>query len=225
MKIILLHGDYISKSYERLTTFIEVAKKRDWEIVQINQDSPLSLSESLSAQSLFAKEKLFILENLNKVNKKELDWLKKKTEKLDGTLVIYYPDEISAALLKSLPKTIKIEEFKLPRLIFIFLERLFPKNSKEAMKLFHQIIENEPAEFVFALIARHFRDLYWIKTDPKTLTLPGWRATKLRKQSDSFTVGQLRQFITDLSEIDIQAKTSKGSLISSLDLLIATKLK
>jgi DNA polymerase III delta subunit len=225
MKIILLHGGHLSKSYERLKTFIEVAKKRNWEIVQLSQDSPLSLSESLSSQSLFTKEKLFILQDLNKINKKELDWLRKKTGKLDGTLVIYYPDEIPVNLLKSLPTNIKIEEFKLPKLIFIFLEKIYPKNSKKAIKVFHQVIENEPVEFVFALIARQMRDLYWVKTDPKTLKLPEWRMAKLKRQSNSFTVKQLQQFISLLSDIDIEAKTSKSSLISSLDLLLATKLK
>ncbi len=225
MKIILLHGDNAIKSYERLMTFIEVAKKRNWEIVQLTQDSPLSLSESLSSQSLFTKEKLFVLEDLNKINKKELDWLKKKAEKLDGTLVIYYPNVIPQNLFKLLPSKIKIEEFKLPKLIFVFLEKLFPKNSKEAIKVFHQVIENEPVEFVFALIARHFRDLYWVKVDSKTLELPEWRLMKLKKQSSLFSEVQLKEVINNLAEADIEAKTSKSSLISSLDLMFATKLK
>lgn len=225
MKIILLHGDNTIKSYERLTTFIEVAKKRNWEIVQISQDSPLSLSESLSSQSLFIKEKLFILENLNKINKKELDWLKKKAEKLDGTLIIYYPGGIPSNLLKTLPQTIKIEEFKLPKLIFVLLDSLYPKNSKKILKLLHQTLENQPVEFIFALISRHFRDLYWVKVDPKTLELPGWRLLKTKKQASLFSEEQVKDIIYNLTEADIEAKTSKSSLISSLDLLIATKLK
>jgi len=225
MKIILLHGTYTSKSYERLTKFIEVAKKRNWEIVQLSEDSPLSLSESLSAQSLFVKEKLYILENLNKISKKELEWLKKKSEQLGGTLVIYYPDEISKNLLKALPSKIKIEEFKLPKLIFIFLEKIYPRNSKEAIKLFHQIIENEPVEFVFVLIARHFRDLYWVKVDSKTLEFPDWRLSKLKRQASLFSETQVKEIISELAEVDIKAKTSQASLISSLDLILATKLK
>jgi hypothetical protein len=169
MKTILLHGDYTQASYERLQKFIKVAKKRGWEIQRINSNKSLSLPEALTSTALFVSNRLFVLEDVRSIKKQELDWLAKKSVKIEGNLVIYHGGFLPQTILKSLPKDTKIEEFKLPRLIFIFLDSFFPKNSKKALKLFHQVSEKEPVEFVFALLARHLRDLYWVKVDIKGL--------------------------------------------------------
>ena len=153
MKTILLHGDYTQASYERLQKFIKVAKKRGWEIQRINSNKSLSLPEALTSTALFASNRLFVLEGVRNIKKQELDWLAKKSAKIEGNLVIYHGGFLPQTILKSLPKDTKIEEFKLPRLIFAFLDSFFPKNSKKALKLFHQVSEKEPVEFIFALLA------------------------------------------------------------------------
>ena len=63
MKIIVLHGDYTTKLYDRLNKFIEAAKKRGWDITndEINQ-----------TPSLFNKESLTIVRKYNLINKKSL---------------------------------------------------------------------------------------------------------------------------------------------------------
>ncbi len=89
MKIILLSGDYLTKSYERLSKFMEVAKDRGWEIISLDGGEVESLPEKLSTQLLFQKEILYILKEVNKIKKNDLKWLNKNFKDLSGTLVIY----------------------------------------------------------------------------------------------------------------------------------------
>jgi len=226
MKTILLHGDHTQASYERLQKFIRMAKKRDWEIQQIDSNKSLSLPEILTSTALFSSNRLFILEDISALKKQELDWLAQKSAEIEGNLIIYHQGVLPRTFLKSLPKEIKIEEFKLPKLIFNFLDSFFPRNSRRTLKLFHQVLEKEPVEFVFALLARHLRDLYWLKVDPKKG--PGysrWRLSKLRKQAGFFPESLLKEIISEMAEADVKAKTSQGDLREFVDFLIMTKLE
>jgi DNA polymerase III delta subunit len=225
MKIIVLHGDDERKLYERLTKFVGEAKKRSWEVAYLDNPT-ISIQEQLSSSTLFGAERFFVIRDVAKLGKKELGWLDKKSRDLPGNLIIYHEDYISPVILKALPaKYTKIEEFKLPVLIWKFLEGLSPGNSKNSIRTFHKIIEKDPPEFIFSLIARHFRDLYWVKTDASSTGFPSWKVGKLKSQSNKFTEDKLREIINQLSDIDIEVKTSKADLVSSLDLLILKQLE
>ena len=209
MKIIVLHGDDLQKSYERLKKFIDSAKARGWEI----------LHDKVSATpSLFGTERLTVIRDLEAVDKKLL-------AKATGTLVIYKEGAIGKNFLKILPKDSKIEEFKLPKLIWNFLENIQPGKSEKIIRDFHKIIDKEPPEFVFSLIAKQFRDLYWVKIDPKSIPYPSWRVARLKNQSVHFSINLLKRLIGLLADIDINVKTGKAELTSSLDLFILKQLE
>lgn len=78
MKIILLHGEDTIKSYERLKKFIDTAKNRSWEVVNVDQ-SPTSFEETLSSTSLFGNERFFILRDIKKLVKKSRFGLRRTT--------------------------------------------------------------------------------------------------------------------------------------------------
>lgn len=224
MKIFLLHGENELKAYERLQKFIETAKSRSWEVVYVDETA-LSLREVFISKSLLSGESFFILRDISKLSKRETDWLKKVSDRLDGNLIIYYKGIAPVTFIKSLPETIKIEEFKLPKLLFEFLESVRPKNQKRAIELFHRVTETEPAEMVFSLLSRQLRDIYWVKAEEGSLPYPSWRVGKLKTQAINYSTNQLIKLIGNLAEIDIEAKTSNAEIIPSLDLLIATKLE
>ncbi|OGM84386.1 hypothetical protein A2421_02165 [Candidatus Woesebacteria bacterium RIFOXYC1_FULL_43_18] len=87
------------------------------------------------------------------------------------------------------------------------------------------LLEKEAPEFIFTLIAKLFRDLYWVKIDAKSLPYPDWRVGKLKAHSSKFTADKLIFLIESLAEIDIKVKTSKADLVSELDLLIIKQLE
>jgi len=206
MKIIVLHGDYTTKLYERLTKFIEAAKKRGWEIVN---------DEISQTPSLFNIERLIIVRKYNLLfSRKDIP----NILKIPGTLVIYNEGVVPQTFLKEFPKETKIEEFKLPKIIWSFLDNI-------SVKLLHEVIKTEPVEFVFSVLAKRFRDLYWVKTEQRTMNYASWQISKLQKQAQKYTTREVVQVINKFAEIDIKVKTSKADLISELDLLLITKLE
>lgn len=223
MKLLILHGDDQIKLYARFQKFIETAKSRSWEIAYL--DDALSIKESLLASSLFGAQRFFVLRDIKRLGKSEIEWLKKHSSEIGGNLVIYHEGYIPVGITKGITENVKIEEFKLPKIIFSLMDMIRPGNSVQIIKTLHKIIETEPVEFVFILIAKHMRDLFWAKTDLNSMPYPSWRSSKLKNQSDSFTLKRLQQFIDSLSNIDIQVKTSKANLLSSLDLLIVKSLE
>ena len=224
MKIIILHGDDTEKSYARLKKFIDVAKERSWEVAYIDESNQ-KLEEVLSTSSLFGGERFFILKDIKKLGKKEIAWINKKYTEISGNLIIYHDAIINQTLLKSLPKDSKIEEFKLPVLLWNFLDGIIPGNAETSVRTFHKIVERQPVEFIFSLIAKHMRDLYWVNTDPVSTGFPPWKAGKLKSQASKFSEEKLKEIIGLLSEIDVEVKTSKADLTSELDLLLLKHLE
>ena len=205
MKIIVLHGDYTIKLYERLNKFIEIAKKRGWEVTN---------DEISQTPSLFNKETLTIVRKYNLISKKNISGI----SKIPGTLVIYNEGNIPQLFLKELPKDTKIEEFKLPKIIWNFLDNI-------SVKLLHETVKTEPIEFVFSVLSKRFRDLYWVKVNEESLPYQPWQIGKLKRQAQKYSQDTLKETINKLAEIDVKVKTSKADLISELDLLLIKSLE
>lgn len=221
MKIIILHGDHTGALYERLKKFQEVAIKRGWLIEEIE---PSLLKEKVLSPSLIAPGQLFLLRGIKGLGKNDLLWLKKNSQKLPGTLVVYNEGILSPTFLKSLPKEATIEEYKLPKLVFQLLDSLYPGNSKRALILLHQTLEKEPPEFVFYLVARYYRDLYWVKVG-NGLPYQAWRVGKLKALAKRYSENSLKEALRKLSRIDIDIKTGKTNAFLSLDLFLANALE
>lgn len=225
MKVLVISGDDLTKSWERLKRIIEVAKGRDWEITRIGAEQNFSVSEILSSSNLFAKQRLFVIEDGKKLTKKELEWLKKNLVKFDGNLAIYFADFVPAGIKSSLSKDTKFEEFKLPKIIFKFLDGIFPGNSKSTIILFHKLLASEPPELIFNLIAKRLKELYWVKCAPESLDYPSWRKNILKSQASKFKEKKLESLIAELSEADVRAKSGDANIATLLDLILLSKLE
>jgi DNA polymerase III delta subunit len=225
MKVIIVHGDHIEQSYERLSKFIQVAKKRGWKVERLSGKDTENLPEVMSANTLFNEERLFIVEDVSKTPIKQLEWIKKRSKDLPGTLVFFEEDHLTKAALNKLPKPDKIELYKLPKLIYKFLESFYPRNAKECLRFLASLKNRHAPEYILAVVAGHLRDVYIARLDAKKLNYPSWRTTKLKGQARKFTENTLKKTISSLSEIDFLSKTTPQSIYDSLDLLIATQLE
>ena len=223
MKIIVLHGDNVGTIYQRLEVFKKETKRRGWEIRYIDLNN--NIKEQLSSKSLFSENVLFILGEVNRLAKRDIDWINHNKDSIDGTLTIFSESIISKTFLNYFSTINKVEEYRLPVLIWKLLESIFPGNTRNCIKLFHEVIKEESPEFIFALISRHIRDLYWSNLDNNNLPYPSWRISKLRSQARKFPDGKLKEIIKLLSEIDIKVKTGKDNIADSLDFLFATQLE
>ncbi|QQS38463.1 hypothetical protein IPM62_03715 [Candidatus Woesebacteria bacterium] len=224
MKLILIHGDDIEQSRARLQKFIDSARDRKIEIIKIDCAKE-NLQEKMSANTLFETKKLYILENLGKVGKKEMEWFSKSNDKSEDTSVIYLTSRISAAVKKNLPKVAKEELFELPNEIWMFLDSVYPGNLERCLNLLHRTLDNKPAEFVVAMLAGHLKDLYHVQTDPDSFKQSPWRISKLKTQAAKFEGDKLEAFIHGLAEIDIASKTSSDNLADLLDFMIIDNLE
>lgn len=226
MNLIVLHGDDYLKVKKRLDSFVSAAKRRGWLIEYIGVGSAFDLAEAVSAGSLFTKDKLVVVEDARRVTLSQLKWLSANQTKFSTTLVFISDGFLSQLILSKLPKKAKIESFRLPKAIFDFLDSLYPKNATQAISLFKTVLKTEPVERVFAMISRHFRDMYWARHNAASLPYPQkWRVGKISVQARRFKNGQLKNLISQAAEADIKAKTSTGSLVDSLDQIILTQLE
>jgi DNA polymerase III delta subunit len=226
MNIIILYGENEPLLQERLGRYLEHAKKKNWQIERFNSDSKGSLAEFLSSGNLFAKDRIFIIDEAQTLLPKDFAWLNKNNDSLPGYLIAVAGGRPNAKLLKSLPKKAKLEEFKLPKLIFTFLDSFYPGNTSKVIRILKEMEKTQPVEFVFTLLARHMRDLYWVSLNEKSLPYAeSWRIGKLKSQSKKFDKGNLKQIIAALSEIDMAAKTSQGELCDLLDQAILNCLE
>lgn len=225
MKIILLHGDDFLRVRNRLRVFNEEAKKRNWSVVRFDHQGKLSLPELLSGESLFVSERMVIIDNVAGIPLKDLRWVFKNSDNLSGSLVFSSDSYLGKTILEQFPKESKIEEFKLPRTIFSFLNAIYPGNCPKALVLLHQLKKENP-EFIFALLARQIRDLYWAKVNASTLPYgQDWRILRIKAQTDKFKKSQLSKLISLLAEADVKAKSSTIGIIDLLDHILITQLE
>ncbi len=212
MKIIVLHGEDSARSYVRLTKFVDSARSRGWEIIY---------DQFPNTPSLFGTDRLIVYRDFRLLDSRDI----RNFDKFSGTLVVHHGSDLPAAFIKQMPKDFKMEKFDLPKLLFNFLESLYPGNSTNTIRLLHEVIKTEPVELVFFLLSRHLRDLYWISVNQTSTGFPSWKAGKLKTQADRVGSERLKELIRLLAEIDIKVKSSKADLLTELDLLIVKQLK
>lgn len=224
MEIIFLQGENESALRKRLSAFITEARKRNWEVVRIFAGE--NVLEKIIISGLFSSKSLFIVEDYKSLKVKNINYFLERIDKMEGVLVICsFGGLIPSSFLKVFPKVKKIENFDYPKLIFQFLDAIYPLNSRNALLLLHQVIEREPVELVFHLLSIRLRDIYWSKVDPSTLPYPSWQIEKIERQAAKFDLEKVKNFIEELAACDVEAKRSSLGLSFYLDLLIAKHIK
>lgn len=231
--IIILHGDHQVESRNRLLELKSQASELNKEIITL--DGALieltDLIQSLEATSLFNEQKLVIAENLLSILKagakrdEIIEYLVKapfvipgnaeESDKVD--LILWEKGSVGRSIIKlKKQKQVSVEEFKMPQVIFSFVDNLKPHNVKELLNSFHKTIDsNIVPEIIFTMMIRQFRLLIALKTGAdisETNRLAPWQKGKLSKQSHEFSLEKLKQLYKELLLIDFQIKTGKSAL-------------
>jgi DNA polymerase III delta subunit len=225
MKIIILHGEDVLRINARLKQFINEAKRRDWNISIFDKETKLNLTEVITSADLFNDKRIIVIYDFQKIVTSEKSWIKKNIGKYDGVLVVKSTSPLTVKDLNYFPQDAKVEKFEIPKRIFNFLDSFYPGNSDVCLSLFHQTIKTTPPEFIFSLLSKTLRDLYWVSIDPSNISYPSWRVAKLESQAAKFKLTQIKKIIRRLSEIDIEVKTSKNDITASIDLVILSQLE
>ena len=210
MKVTLIHGDDILKARNRYRHIVDAIRVRGWEIVNINLSRPIA--EQLRSNSLFSDEILFVLETAEKLTTADLSWLTKNASDYSANLLLLYKGKVLKTYINKLPKETKEEKFEIPQELFKMLDSTYPGNTRVVLNLVHKVVKNQPVELVFFMLARQFRDLYWVLVDEKSTGLPSWRIGKMKVQAKRFGEEKLGKMINKLADLDIKSKTSQLDL-------------
>lgn len=222
--ITLIYGENTVKSRKKLVDLLDLAKGKNQEITRLEAKklTEAELESALQASSLFGTEQLVIVEGLHSLPRS-----KKKTNLIDlaaGTqipLIIWEKRKLTPTMIKKFPQA-NAQEFKLMNSLFAWLDSLNGHTAKVTqLKKFHQALEAADPHMCFVMFVRQVRLLIQA-TDGGTIKGPPFMVSKLKKQSQTFTLDKLLDIHHQLATIDQQLKTSKLMLPleKQLDLVV-----
>ncbi len=213
--ITLLHGDNIESSRNELNTLKGNAKGKEIRQIDGRTIDETSLTQALESRSLFGGDTLVIIENLfNKLGRQQ----KRITQlasilvqsALTTDIIVWESKEVGATVLKSFDSKANIQLFKIPVVIFQFLDAIRPQNSASLLTYFAQASNRDAPELVFSMIVRRMRQLIMLKDNVTPEGLAGWQASRLTSQTKSFTMEKLHAMYNKLLTIEYSIKSGSS---------------
>lgn len=212
--MIILHGEDIKKSYQRLCSITEDYKNKNVEVI-IHDAVDLDitgLSQELNSSGLFGTTKLIVIKNLmsGKKSKEVNQIIKALQETQNDNIVLYEDKKVSVSIINKFSGA-KVEHFAISPIIFKFLDSLRPNNLKQILVSWNSIKdENTEPEFVFAMIVRQVKLMVQSKSTENYLKIAPYPARLIRQQATFFQHNQLLDLYHELHLIDQKIKTGKG---------------
>lgn len=222
----ILHGDDEIAIHKELSRILADVNARGVQVVRVDAKGlTLPILESmLGTQELFASEKVVVIDRLHgllksKVKDELIDVIANKADG-DTQIILLENKALTATMLKKFP-TARTQIFKLPMLLFSFVDALGMQPHPRLISTFHQIIATQDAEFVFAMLMRQIRMLIAYVSDGSYSGAPFGRA-KIAAQAKLFTIEKLLGLHQALLAIDIGQKTSSSplTLTQEIDLFL-----
>lgn len=228
--ITILHGDDIVKSRKALE--IIKTQHRNAEIIFLDSKKLdlTSVKQALESASMFAKDRLVIIENFlsSKKSKSQEEIIEYLAKKPPETELIFWESVSLARQPLARLKGARVLEFKPEAVLFKFLESLRPGNTKEILALLLRSFKAEEPEIVFYMLVRQFRLLLFVKDEitsgvEEVDRLADWQKERLTRQAKNFNLEQLVDIYRQLLEIDFQQKTGQAAfdLPKTLELFVA----
>lgn len=230
--ITIIHGDNVAQSRNYY-----IQERENHQEKLILDGTTLKLTDFLQATSnngLFGDQQTIFIEDLLSKRKasKEVEELTAAIAASDASIYLWESKELTAKQLKSFAKA-TIKAFKIPATVFAFLDSLSPKTKTQSIKLLHQLLETEDANFALFMLQRQVRillSLHVIASEAKQSSttiseakrLAPWQKGKMEKQAKSFSLQQLLRLHEQLFQLDLAQKTGTLSqpLDKSLDFLL-----
>lgn len=218
--ITLLHGDNVESSRSELVRLRAAVKNKEVRVFDGKDLTPQMLVQAVESSSLFGGDVVVVIENLfSKLGKKPKQANQYATILLraDTDIIIWEEKEIGAATVKLLGSKANIVPFKLPTLIFQFLDGLRPNNVHALLTQLERLVARDAPELVFTMLVRRVRQLIMAADGVTPEGLQGWQADRLTSQSRLFTMEKLLTMHASLLAMEVSIKTGASPLpLSSL---------
>jgi len=211
MSITILHGEYEKASREALFVELEKAKSAGKEILrkEASELTESELEEKLGSTSLFTEAKTVTIEGLHSLPKsKKKDALILLLSKADAStdIVLWERKKLTAAQLKKFPSAV-VKEFTIPSSIFVWLDHI-QDAPKQKLRFFRKALEQEEADFCFAMLARQVRLLLLSKSGAQMKEHP-FVVKKISAQARHFEIEELILLHEKLTQTDYKLKTGQ----------------
>ncbi len=216
--IFFIFGDNIVESRNKLLEFSK-GNYPEYEIVHLG-DCPheKDFREKINTSGFFSNKQLFIFENFFKGRaekwKTEIDF--NKLENNENIYVFWDEATLNMCGKKACATANKknVFEFKLPNLLWAFLDNIKPNNPKILIDTLDQVLKAIEVNYLFLMLVRQFRLLILAKekyadypSDWKRLTFQKY---KLAKQASFFSPQNLQMSYGKLLEIEARQKTGQA---------------
>lgn len=211
----ILHGDNIEVSYLRLTDLIKFYG--DHLLFRLTStESQDDLFKILISQDLINSKRLIIVEEFLASGKiKDLGKIKPQTEDI---IVFWEKINLPAKNISKFTQDAKIEQFRLPSQLFIFLDSLMPgkvntfreignfQNKQEVRLTWH--ITNR---VILLILASNKFTLEQVARITR-VNIQNWQWQKILQQAQYFKLETLKKILSALIKIDMMLKTNRTNL-------------
>ncbi len=210
--ITLLHGDHIDASRKELQRIRNESKDKEVRLIDGKTIDETALVQSIESSSLFGNTTVVIIEQLfGKLGKQTkraealISHLKLSAKTSD--IVLWEDKEIGATIIKMLGDSVRIRLFKLPVLIFQFLDNFLHGNASRELQLFKQLTKSEAPELIFSMLVKRVRQLIEIKNNVTPIGVSSWQMNRLTNQTKSFTMEQLVDLYAMLHDMEVNSRS------------------
>jgi DNA polymerase III delta subunit len=215
--ITLLHGDDMVTSRAEFFRLKSNQKSREVREFDGRKIDETTLIQSLESASLFGGDITVIIENLFSrlgKNPKKIAALGKILSNCppETEIVIWEDKEVGKTVQSALGTKTNIRLFKIPTLIFQFLDGLKPNNCALSIPQYHELIRNYAPEQIFVMVVKRVRHLIMLNSNVNPADLQGWQIGRLTSQAKLFTMKKLTMIYKHLLEIDFSIKSGNSAL-------------
>jgi hypothetical protein len=212
--MIVIFGDDTDKAKARFLNLIESNRTTsdgvEW-FMSKELDIP-RFRELLTGSDLFGQKKSVYLENLSGNYKgKKRDEIREILKSEDSDNLIILEEKFDSRFYQGLD--VKKEEYKLPALIFNYLDSL-GQVSTNTLKYYMAVVQLEPAEKVFRMTVLRLQDLMRIKSNPNKYDISKFYWKKIYQQAQKLPFERLANLYLELYTIDKETKSG----VSGIDL-------
>lgn len=213
--ITIIHGSDTTKSREYFLQ--ERQKATNPILLEGDKFTQTDLAQAVSGNGLFDTQQEIFIENLlsRKKVSAELDAIVLALSRATGTITLWESKDLTAKQI-GVFNNAQVKQFKIPSIVFTFVDSLAPKNSKKLISLFHQLLEQEDPIFALSMLQRQVRILLGLKDEYVSISevsrLASWQLGKLKKQANLFETDELINLHNKLYELERGQKTGTLSL-------------
>ncbi|MCJ7826107.1 hypothetical protein MUP56_00630 [Patescibacteria group bacterium] len=209
--VTILHGDNIVASRNELNRLKGAAKGKEIRDINGKNLDEASLRQAVESSSLFGDTLCIVIEQLfTNLGRKEKLIKLYASILMDASkqneIILWESKELGKTAVSLFPANC-IKFFKLPAVIFQFLDALRPQNQKNLLTIFDGLVNTEAPELVLYMIESRVRQLIEVKDGVMPNKMSPWQQSRLTNQGKSFTMDKLLVMHQQLIDLEYSFKT------------------